>query len=78
MKSYLTYAVAILIATMAVATAAPDNDALMEKENAAWQAFKDKNADAFKKIVSANMTAVYAEGHLRHAEGSGLHGKVGH
>ena len=62
MKSYLTYAVAILIATMAVATAAPDTDALMQKENAAWQAFKDKNADAFKKIVSANMTAVYAEG----------------
>ena len=62
MKSYLTYAVAILIATMAVATAAPDTDALMSKENAAWQAFKDKNADAFKKIVSANMMAVYAEG----------------
>ena len=53
---------AILIATMAVATAAPDTDAMMAKEKAAWQAFKDKNADAFKKIVSANMTAVYAEG----------------
>ena len=62
MKSYLTYAVAILIATMAVATAATDTDALMQKENAAWQAFKDKNADAFKKIVSANMMAVYTEG----------------
>jgi hypothetical protein len=63
MKSYLTYAVATLIATMAVATAAPpDTDALMKKENAAWQAFKDKKADDFKKIVSANMMAVYAEG----------------
>ncbi len=31
MKSYLTYAVAILIATMAIATAAPDTDALMSK-----------------------------------------------
>jgi hypothetical protein len=62
MKSYLTYAVAILVATMTLATAAPDKDALMEKENAAWQAFKDKKADDFKKVVSADILGVYDNG----------------
>jgi hypothetical protein len=62
MKKYMTYAVAALFATSAVSIAAPDKDALMEKENAAWQAFKDKKGDDFKKVVSANVMAVYAEG----------------
>jgi hypothetical protein len=62
MKTYLTYAVTILIATMAVAMAAPEPAAMMEKENAAWQAFKDKKTDDFKKYVSANLMAVYADG----------------
>jgi hypothetical protein len=54
--------VAILISTIVVATAAPDTDTLMQKENAAWQAFKDKKADDFKKVVSADMVAVYDDG----------------
>ena len=52
----------VLLATIAISTAAPTDDALMEKEKAAWQAFKDKKPDDFKKIVSANVVAVYAEG----------------
>ncbi len=51
-----------LLATIAISTAAPTEDALMEKEKAAWQAFKDKKPDDFKKLVSANVVAVYAEG----------------
>ena len=51
-----------LLATIAISTAAPTDDALMEKEKAAWQAFKDKKPDDFKKLVSANVVAVYAEG----------------
>ena len=51
-----------LLATIAISTAAPTEDALMEKEKAAWQAFKDKKPDDFKKLVSANLVAVYAEG----------------
>src|SRR5216683_206692 len=34
----------------------------MEKEKAAWQAFKDKNADEFQKLLSPDMAAIYAEG----------------
>ncbi len=63
MKKYMTYAMTALFATISVSIAAPpDKDAMMAKEKAAWQAFKDKKPDDFKKIVSANMVAVYAEG----------------
>jgi hypothetical protein len=51
-----------LLATFAVSTAATNDDALQEKEKAAWQAFKDKKQDDFKKFVSAKLMAVYAEG----------------
>ena len=58
----MTYAVAILLATIAVSIAAPDKAAIMAKEKAAWQAFKDKNADDFKKVVDKDFRGVYAEG----------------
>jgi len=51
-----------LFATMAVSIAAPDKDEMMAKEKAAWQAFKEKKGDAFKKVVHASMIGVYAEG----------------
>ena len=62
MKKYVTYAMTALFATIAVSIAAPDKDAIMAKENAAWQAFKDKNAADFKKVVDKDFRGVYAEG----------------
>lgn len=62
MKKYLAYAMTALFTTIAVSSAAPDKDTMMAKEKAAWQAFKDKKADDFKKVVSADMVAVYADG----------------
>jgi hypothetical protein len=62
MKTMITAAAIALLATVANSTAATDNDAIMEKEKAAWQAFKDKKPDDFKKVVSPNVMAVYAEG----------------
>ena len=62
MTKYITHTIIALLATIAISTAAPTDDALMEKEKAAWQAFKDKKPDDFKKLVSANVVAVYAEG----------------
>ena len=62
MKKYITYAVIAFFATLAITLAAPDKDAVMAKEQAAWQAFKDKNADAFKKVVHADFLGVYDEG----------------
>ena len=49
-------------ATIAVSIAAPDRAAIEAKEKAAWQAFKDKKADDFKKVVDKDIRAVYAEG----------------
>lgn len=62
MKKYLTYAIAAFFATSLVALASPETDVLMAREKAAWQAFKDKKADDFKKVVHAEMIGVYAEG----------------
>jgi hypothetical protein len=62
MNKHLTVAVALLFTGSLTAFAAPDEAALKAKENAAWEAFKDKKADDFKKVVSANMVAIYADG----------------
>jgi hypothetical protein len=62
MRRLITYATVSLLATAAISTAATNDEAMLEKEKAAWQAFKDKKPDDFKKVVSANLMAVYAEG----------------
>jgi hypothetical protein len=62
MRRLITHAMVALLATVAISTAATNDDAMLEKEKAAWQAFKDKKPDDFKKVVSAKLTAVYAEG----------------
>jgi hypothetical protein len=50
-----------LFTTVAVSIAAmPDKAAMEAKEKSAWQAFKDKNADAFKKLVDKDIRCVYA------------------
>jgi hypothetical protein len=61
MKKYIGYTMIALFATIAVSNAAPPDKAAMEaKEKSAWQAFKDKNADAFKKAVDKDIRCVYA------------------
>jgi hypothetical protein len=62
MRRLITHAMVALLATAAISTAATNDDRMLEKEKAAWQAFKDKKPDDFKKVVSANLMAVYAEG----------------
>jgi hypothetical protein len=61
MKKYISYTMFALFATIALCTAAtPDKAAMEAKEKSAWQAFKDKNADAFKKVVDKDIRCVYA------------------
>jgi hypothetical protein len=62
MKKYITYAMTAFFAMIAVSIAAPDKDAMMAKEKAAWQAFKDKKGDDFKKLLSADFMGVYSDG----------------
>ena len=52
----------VLFATFAVSIAAmPDTSAMEAKEKSAWQAFKDKNEDAFKKVVDKDIRCVYSD-----------------
>jgi ketosteroid isomerase-like protein len=62
MKKYITYSVAVFFAMIAVSIAGPDKAAMEAKEKAAWQAFKDKKADDFKKVVDKDIRCVYADG----------------
>ncbi len=62
MKKYIAYTVIALIAAIGVSIGAPDKEALEAKEKAAWQAFKDKKADDFKKVVDKDIRCVYADG----------------
>jgi hypothetical protein len=62
MKKLFSYTMIALLATIAVSIATPDKDGMMAKETAAWQAFKDKKADDFKKVVDGDMIGVYADG----------------
>lgn len=62
MKKYITYTLTAFFTMMAVSIAAPDKAALEAKEKAAWQSFKDKKTDEFKKLLSPNFVGVYADG----------------
>lgn len=61
MKKLVSYTMTAFFAVIAVSFAAPDKEAIMAKEKEAWQAFKDKNADGFKKVASADVRAVYPD-----------------
>jgi hypothetical protein len=64
MKKLISYTVTTFLVSIAISFAAPDNDkeGIISKETAAWQAFKDKKADEFKKLVSPDLVTVYADG----------------
>ena len=62
MKKYLTSVIVVLFAAVSVSFAGPDKAAISAKENAIWQAYKDKKADDFKKLATPDYVGVYAEG----------------
>src|SRR6516225_4497922 len=62
MKKQIAYVITTLLAAAAISAATPDKDAMIAKEKAAWQAFKDKNADEFKKLLDKDIRCVYTEG----------------
>ncbi|HEY7002167.1 MAG TPA: nuclear transport factor 2 family protein [Candidatus Udaeobacter sp.] len=63
MKKLIPCILTAFLATVAISFAASgDKDTIISKEKAAWQAFKDKKADDFKKLLSADLVTVYADG----------------
>jgi hypothetical protein len=61
MKRFITYSVAVFFAMTVIGLAGADEDAIQAREKAAWQAFKDKKGDDFKKVVDKDFRGVYAE-----------------
>ena len=62
MKKYISYSLVTFFAIALAAFASPDKAAIEAKEKEAWQTFKDKNAEGFKKVVDKDFKGVYAEG----------------
>lgn len=62
MKLSFTLALTVLLATTGWLAAQPDAAAIEAKEKSAWQAFKDKKADDFQKVVDHDMVGVSADG----------------
>jgi len=63
MKTNITCTMVALFAAITISSAAtPDKAAMEAKEKSAWQAFKDKNSEAFKKVVDKDVRAVYSDG----------------
>ena len=65
MKKYAVGLIAVSFVTAASVFAGPDKAAVEAKENSAWQAFKDKDAAAFQKIVDKDVRAVYDVGLMK-------------
>lgn len=61
MKKCVTFTLGLLFAAVAISFA-DDKATVQANEKAAWQAFKDKSADAFKKVVDKDLRCVYADG----------------
>ncbi|MFN2507521.1 MAG: DUF4440 domain-containing protein [Chthoniobacterales bacterium] len=62
MKRYVTCAIAALFTTSLVALASPETDAAMTREKAAWQAYKDRKTEEFRKILAPTYQSVYSDG----------------
>jgi hypothetical protein len=61
MKKIL-YSIAVLFAMAAVGLAQGNKEMIEAKEKAAWQAFKDKDAAGFKKVIDKDLRCVYSDG----------------
>jgi hypothetical protein len=62
MKKLISYIIVASFATIAIAMAAPDKEKLIENEKGAWQTFKEKKANEFRKYLAADFHGVYADG----------------
>jgi hypothetical protein len=62
MQKYIVYILGTLFAASVVCLGAPEKEAIEAKVKAAWQAYKDKKPDEFKKLVDKDLRCVYADG----------------
>jgi hypothetical protein len=62
MKTHFAYTIATLFAAASIALAISESEMLVEREKAVWTAFRDKNVDEIKKLVSSDAVMVYPDG----------------
>lgn len=62
MKKLISYTIVVCFTTIGIAMAGPDKEVVMAKVKGAWQAFKDKKPDEFKKFVDKDLRCVYPDG----------------
>jgi Domain of unknown function (DUF4440) len=62
MKNLIGFALVLLLPSAGTSAATPDKNTIITLENAIWRSAQDKKLDQFKKLVSANVRAVFAEG----------------
>ena len=62
MKKLLSLAATAFFAMAAMSLASPDQDKIVAAEKNAWQLIKDKNFDAFQKMLTADFRGVYSSG----------------
>jgi len=60
-KKLICFAAAFF-ATVAISIAISESEALVDREKAVWNAFRDKNVNEVKKLVSTDLMAVYPDG----------------
>ena len=60
--SVLAFAPICFAQTKPLERSATDETAIINSEKAAWEAYKNKNGDAFRKLMAADYHGVYAEG----------------
>ena len=68
MRKHVVYLAALFFATAMPSLAAPDQEAIIAKEKAVWQAFKDKKVDDLRRLLSPDVVAVYADGIVKMQE----------
>src|SRR5207248_10969105 len=69
-KQFILFCVTLIAAPICFAQASPSKSdksasketAITDLEKSAWEAYKNKQADAFKKLLSKDYCGVYADG----------------
>jgi hypothetical protein len=62
MRKSLNCSLIVFLAVVASSFAVPDKAAIEVKEKAAWQTYKERKADDFRKVVDKDVRCVYADG----------------
>jgi len=58
MNKYIALAAAALFAAVTLASASPDQDMIIAKEKASWEAWKNKNEAEFRKLVGPHFMEI--------------------